>query len=755
MAEAEAGKDDLPAGGERPGGGSDRDRVPDLASSVRPGGEGGAGQDRQDAAGERPGGERAEEDASAFPSTHQVQQLAQAFLPAGDTRGEVQQSGPVIGSETYGYVGTVNRTQIVVPGGGSARVAVGSVRPELLTKVEQVFVAAACYQRALHVLRSQRVVVLQGRAHWGKATTALRLLLDACALDPDRTQQMLAIAPNVQLETLTEDFFEDGGAYVVDTLAPAGAGALHVSLLSYLSDRLEETAGYLAITVDGRSAIPRTALRDYLVLCTTIPDPEEVLRQNLRWHLRDGGHSDGLAELAWVQRQVRQRPLPGQLDQLAEVLADLVRGRIAEADAPADYARRVRLRVQEWFESHPELPERCLMVAAAVLNGSSYHEVADSAYRLRLLLEPPPEEDQPPRPGWRFGSSRTQIVEDICGQVVLERQPTNLGTSPREVLQLDDVNLQREVLEHVWFEHDAVRGPLLEWLSELGGHRSPEIRQRAAVAVGALCLKDFVYIYNRIVLDWAASPRVAEGISAAVALNMVANADDELASQVRTLLQRWVLHDPRSALAWTATAAFGLQVGQRWPEHALRALRAVVEQAPEYAWAASRSIANLCEAGRAGVVLEAIEEWAGCDDPRATARCLRAFVRTMRVGGGDGVVASGARDGDRDGVVTPVLLRLAASDQEVLDQVLRLWREALDRHETYEQALAALRHWLLLADEDDHTRQALDAVASDLLSGTINQQRELVVALEEWADDPRFPSITAKRYHTALLAVLD
>jgi hypothetical protein len=334
----------------------------------------------------------------------------------------------------------------------------------------------------MRILRDQQVVVLVGRRHWGKASLALWLLSQVGRGDGGPWPEVYAIAPQWSLGDLPEGFFTDedrpSGRYVVDTLDPRVAGTLRLPVLRALCGQLDR--GYLVITVDSRTPIPRIELGDYLVRCEELPDAEVVLRSNLRWRLDGQEAPDRLLEVPWVRRALGRRPVPEHLDQLAEVLAGVARGLMDEAEAEADYGGWVRRRVEEWFESHPDLPERCLMVAAAVLNGVSYHEVADAAARFRARLEPPdPDETAPRLPSWGLASPRGQLVEDIGARVVSELRPTALGPCRAEVLKLEDLRQQREVLEHLWEGHDAVRSTLLDWLEELGHYRNLEVSGRA------------------------------------------------------------------------------------------------------------------------------------------------------------------------------------------------------------------------------------------------------------------------------------
>jgi hypothetical protein len=160
---------------------------------------------------------------------------------------------------------------------------------------------------------------------------------------------------------------------------------------------------------------------------------------------------------------------------------------------------------------------------------------------------------------------------------------------------------------------------------------------------------------------------------------------------------------------------------------------------------ASRSLVNLCEAGRTVTVLDRMAEWAEVDDPPAAGLpALFVFVRMLLVGVDANALAAGTgSDGDR---TVPTLLRLAAGDDDVRIRVVRLWKQAFRRVETQEDAVYALKFWVVLADRRDEAARVLDVVALDLLHGTREHQNELADLLRELANDPRRPSTTARRY---------
>jgi hypothetical protein len=320
---------------------------PDRAAGEGPGPEGGG-----------PPGEGGREEPS-IPGPDRMEGLAQPYLAEQATG--IHHQGAMFGGQNVGYVHTINANTypIVVPPAAGDRVAVGTVEPELLAKVRAVVVPPEPADRALRVLRDQRVVVLQGRSHWGEASLALWLLSHVDG-DGGPWPEVHAIAPDTSLRELTAAVFGDearpDGRYVIDTLDPAAAASLRLPVLRALCSELGK--GYLVVTIDSRTPVPRIELGAYLVHCEELPAAETVLRGNLRWRLDGLAPPERLLELPWVRSELGRGALPGQLDQLADVLAGVGNGTLAEADAEAAYAGWTRLRVQEWFESHPSMCQR-------------------------------------------------------------------------------------------------------------------------------------------------------------------------------------------------------------------------------------------------------------------------------------------------------------------------------------------------------------------------------------------------------------
>jgi hypothetical protein len=394
----------------------------------------------------------------------------------------VQQTGAVHG----GYAHGVGMTPVTTEHLGDDRDSqiCGQIRHSDLTRIRVIHVSAdRAHERARAILSEYGLVILYGRAHWGKTTTALRLL------DEKHPDEVYLLDSESPFPTLGEHILENGRGYLIERLAPDAASAINPVALMHLSERLVDMNSHVVATIDGLVPLRSYALEWALVTCDELPDPKEVLRRSLTWRLRDRDYSvDELMRPQWVQNELAAKPHPARVDALASVLERIASDSLDAARAPATYQNLLANQVGEWFETHPGLRERCLMVAIAVLNEISYQKVADAADRLHDLLQPPPEDDdedvEPQGSGWEMSSSRRRRVQDCCANLITGFESTQIGDLPIQRVEFEDAQLQPAVLEHVWSEHDVVRSKLLTWFEELGADSSADVRVRACACGG-------------------------------------------------------------------------------------------------------------------------------------------------------------------------------------------------------------------------------------------------------------------------------
>jgi hypothetical protein len=209
-----------------------------------PGAEGAKGPEADDAsAAGGDAGQPAEEQApSQYLPARNVQYVTNVWKVEHQHVG-VQQTGTVHGGMAMG-LGT-STTVTTQDGAGRAGPVRGRIRPDELARIRAVHVAAPAFEHARAALGRHHLALLYGRACWGKATTAVRLLDE---LHPD---EVYVVDPEADLAALDVDGLDPGRGYLVERLTREAATALSTESLLRLSERLSGRACHLVVTVDG------------------------------------------------------------------------------------------------------------------------------------------------------------------------------------------------------------------------------------------------------------------------------------------------------------------------------------------------------------------------------------------------------------------------------------------------------------------------------------------------------------------------
>ena len=670
------------------------------------------------------------------------QQIASVYI---DSRsggvffgGETRITGDVVGR------GQVKRATVPISG-TLAETAAGRVLSEDLAKVRVVYVAPSPYDQAQRILTEKRVLILWGQAHWGKWSTALHLLSEL------HTEEILEIKPDVDLEGLRSSELESKQGYVIDTLAPDSAEKLSAFVLNRLSRRLKERHSHLVVTVDSRVSLVKEALSAYLVVWSEVPDRVQLLEKHLAWYLTD---TDMLArareqsQAETVQQLLGTHLLPGDIDRLAELLAEVVRGKLELEEALARFEARARQQVEAWFDTHTDLEERTFMLSLAVLNGANYQAVVEANGRLQSLIKPPPAEDESPVPDSVFGSTRSQRVKEACAHLAQGYEEAEFGRSPAEIIVLDNPTFQPAVLQYAWYEYDRLRRPLLDWLRDLGFHPSFDVRARAAAAAGELSKYNFGYVRGEVLLPWANHQNSRARTAAALALGIPAW-EGEFAPQVLGLLHHWSTLRNNWRLCWTAAAAYGGLVGLRFPDTALRDLHTIAHAEDLRLFGVlNRSVASLFEAGRLVPdyylkVLDALVAWTG--DPKAKIVTLTGLLIFLEL------ALEAKVEAEPEGGTWPALLWLVREDEIYREQIITLWRRALNTKSARKFALEALHQWLLTVDDDARLYPFIKQVTATLATqGTEREKERLRFHLYRWASHSKEGSESAAKTLAAL-----
>jgi hypothetical protein len=425
-------------------------------------------------------------------------------------------------------------------------------------------------------------------------------------------------------------------------------------------------------------------------------------------------------------RPLAAPPTPDRRRRLDSLLA---------AEPPEERARRQ-------LERSPDVEHWSYVIALAVYEGGQPHAVADAAGLLAKRLAPadlrsdtawrpgparagwlrpagagPPEEHgaglllrrmalrADDAPAWRPGQARADWLERAGGETfeALEHAVLFHRSLTRRV-QFEDPALRAAVLDHVWNELDELRGPMRDWLDELGGDHDPEVREQTAAAVAYLGSHGLGYVLELIVVPWMRRGRWTREM-AALALGVLAREDRRFTGPVLAQLSQWARWgDPEERE--TAAMAYGRAVGQRMPALALRELRALALRGGSDRQVAE-AVFELVRRWRHREVLEALCAWTSRpQEPGAWSPAERRLQRT-----GLAAFLLATRVFDESGR-WPVWLAVAADALEERKRVVVLWRRALADDVLGEAAGAELCGW---AREADVQTSAADGQQPDLV----------------------------------------
>jgi len=663
-------------------------------------------------------------------SLQQLKGIIERFI---DTRsviflGETHVAGDLVARDQYRGVMAASTSE--------APFAAEQVLTEELAKVRAVYVRPPAYDRAQSVIAGRHILILQGRPHIGKWTTALYLGIETL-----RAQSVIEIDPALRLGDLRkEGVLKSGACYVAETLAPDNARELTAPLVRRLRDKLSSQQSYLVLCTDTDAPLRREALESYLVEWTEVPPADQVLDTHLRFYLRDPAALEAAQDLVRserVQTILSQHLLPGELDRLAELLARVAQDEDTLDKALTRFEARVENQVRNWFDSHEDPAQLTLMVTLAVFSGAPYH-AAMAAHKQLLDLATPPEttesEAPPPSP---FASRRRRRLEECHAHPEQAYEEREYGRSQVEIVVFDNSAFQPAVLAYVWDEFDELRPLLLAWLSSFGN--APFVlRARAAAAIGELAKHDFVTILDTVIRPWANSRSSRARDAAALALGILAWSPNRT-SEVRGLLNHWASLRNNWRLRWTAASAHGSLAGLRFPDLALHNLFTIIEDGdPHLFGVVSRSVAFLFGAGESAPeffhkVLKTLAVWT--EDKHRLTRLVSLLIFLDLAG------LKESRDSAGDqGEAWPWLLRLSHDEDELRGVATTILRRALSEKITRRPALDTVREWLKQAGEDAELEPAIAGVLRGIATdGDKRERKRLRYYLDGWAHDSVSP----------------
>jgi hypothetical protein len=613
---------------------------------------------------------------------------------------------------------TINTT--VAANSSSAKGVAGQVLSVDIEKICSVYVQTDGYTQAKSILDEKHILIIRGDTHLGKWTTAIHLL---SSRDSDG---ILEIDPIIEDLSSFECAAKQG--YVIDALAPESAGKLRCSVLKSLSHKLRQHNSHLVITIDSRVQISQEDLGGYILNWSDLPGSAALIEKHLAWYLKTpeklaGSHS--LTQAKEVSELLDQKLLPGDVDRLAKLLAQVVSQELTLEEALSRFSLLVNQHVASWFDKHPDLNERTFMVALAVLSGSNYDAVQDASQRLLLIVKPPTEQDQPPNREAELNSKLSDRFKAVCAHLVKGYENAEYGSREVDLIEFDIPQFQPAVLSYVWKEYHNWRVPLLVWLHELGSDSNIEVRTRVAAAAGELSKYAFGLVLDEVLRPWANSEDLRQQQLAALALSILVF-EGELASQVLKLLKHWSKLSNNLRLAWTVVAAYS-GVGILFPGNALRDLLAIAQSGnTQLFFALVESIVSLFAAGQYPAVLQALQVWT---EQESTTKAHQLGLVVFL-----GLMQQERVTTNSNGSQSPTLLWLAKENKIYEKLVTCLLRRALNLQATRTNALEAIHNWLNFVDYDRRLYPVLGRILYTLLTqGTQKERGRIVNYLKRWA----------------------
>jgi hypothetical protein len=595
-----------------------------------------------------------------------------------------------------------------------------------LNKLIKVTIRSGDYARYKRVLDDHRLLILYGPRGAGKGAAAVDLL--------GQKSSIVEIDPLITPTQLSAiDFHCDdpaGSAYIVDNLTGSTAQNLSAFAVRDLSRKLSAVNASLVITIDDRAKLDRELeVSEYVVKFVGHPPPEEMLRQHLLFYHE--GEVDAVDRLisAYGVDEVRalcQGRNAASLDALAAALTDGHAVGLSLPDALLQKGLNADEQIQNWFQEDHDVSALALILAVAVLDGCSYQTLARHSARLQGLLmakigkEPVLDQSVLTR-------SRTERLREVMAHTTHDYQHTEFGITPVDAVSFDYDWLAEGVLTAVWREYDILAESLLQWIRAVSDDSDVNVRLRAAWAVGNLARLNFASIRQQVLLPWISSGTRRSARCAAEALGVAAG-DDNLAISVLSLLRHWAtVNNPN--LNWTAVVAYGTNVGLKFLDEAMEALKQIgcrqpsplIEEVHESLHLLFFSLGAF-DPGVAADFLENLHGWStAAAEPRLLA--LRQFAYLL------GIASEAQSPLGRE--AWTLLCR-----DEVIVRVAGLTRLCLAERETRAQTLQSLRRIVDMTESDAGTMTSVQQILKYVATGPGAAPRDrerLLHYLGNWA----------------------
>jgi hypothetical protein len=535
------------------------------------------------------------------------------------------------------------------------------------------YVRPAPFEKALHALQQDRVIVLVGPSGIGKATSAIALLREV-------TDEPLAVlAPTVKIADLAEREFNRGlGHVVMDWQHDRSAADITDFTWRTLRDQVYDRSTHLVITTASSRSRGTTSVRHVNWEPPAIGDQ---LASHLSGTDLDAGE--------FVDR------VPG--DCTIEPIVAFARRLIAGddlADALEDLGNDAAERVQQWFAAERQLTEILEVIALAFSTGRSERSfeamlegltkaVTNAGYLLDTETTNRRHKSQAPR------ELRPVRADRNRADGITSRETIVVEGARRNVVKFRADSYRYEVLAQGWHSYegrfwDAVRNWLEVVVTDSAMERNADTHMAVAAGLATLALVDMGEVEESYLYPWADGHVGWPGQLVATYVLWWMCFDDDLAPVALRIATRWATAGG-PVLRWTAAIAFSGELGIRYPTEATNRLWHLSIQSKDSsdAIAALGQLFATLTAGNqnASQVLTLLDR--RLDDVSQGRRDLRQQALIMLLT----ITVLSVRDA-RSGLPSITLFLEANPDRRAL--VARLWSRVLRHRPMRRLALAAL-----------------------------------------------------------------
>lgn len=236
---------------------------------------------------------------------------------------------------------------------------------------------------------------------------------------------------------------------------------------------------------------------------------------------------------------------------------------------------------QGWIEeAGDDRDELALRITLAVFNGTTFDVIERAKKELFELLKelaqpsPLPDPGQPP-PAVNHVPLKQRLKQ--AGARETEGRPPYW----RRVIELEKPRLASEAFVYVWELNRETewRRRLIEWLTNHAAGRTADVRNRAAVAVGRVAVKDYRFVRDKILNAWVRKNDPQFRTAIGMALGVLVR-EASFAEEVQSLLRDWSGSEDK-AKRWAAMRAY-IYVGAhcRPPGEAIARWREIASSEP-------------------------------------------------------------------------------------------------------------------------------------------------------------------------------